>query len=133
MAASLRLVVFLTGMLAVATVAAQNKPGPFASSDRKLDYLFQSWAGQSLESLTAVWGRETSSTMREDNRVFVFERISDARASVSIFGQASVSTDDIVCTATFEVNSDDIIVRVTRRGGGRECWNLFKDYEPAAE
>ena len=131
--ASTRSVAVLVGMLSVTLTYAADKPGPFASSDKKLDYLLQTWGGRSLEALGAVWGRETSTRLRGDNQTYVYERISRARASVSIFGQASVSTDDIVCTASFEVDGDDTIVRVTRQGGGRECWNLFKSYQPPAE
>ena len=133
MIASMRTLALLVGMLSVTLTYAADKPGPFASSDKKLDYLLQTWGGRSLEALSAVWGKETSTRLRGDNQTYVYERISRSRANVSIFGQASVSTDDIVCTASFEVDSENTIIRVTRLGGGKNCWDLFKRYEPTPE
>jgi len=134
MIASLRTLAFFIGMRSVSLTFAADKPGPFASSDKKLDYLLQTWGGRSLEALGAIWGKETSTRLRGDNQIYVYERTSSSRASVSIFGgQVSASTDDIVCTTSFEVDSENTIIRVTRQGGGKNCWDLFKRYEPTPE
>ena len=133
MIASMKVAILGAAMLAMNLAAAQDKPGPFASSDTKLDYLIASWARQNFETLGRVWGRETSTLTRGENQVYLYERTSRARAGISIFGQATVSTSDIVCTASFEVDNEGAIVRATRRGGGRECWNLFKRYEPPSD
>ena len=129
-----RSVFFLTASLAIGSAHAQatNKPGAFASADTKLDYLLQSWKGRSVDELKGVWG-ESFVESRGSNQVFVYERItSGARAGVSVFGgQVSTSNAAINCTASFEADSTGTIVQVTRRGGGRPCWNQFKDYVPA--
>ena len=125
-----RIVVLTCGFLSISSVYAADKPGAFASSDTKLDYLLDTWVGRSLEDLTSVWGRATSNRPVGPNRVYAFERTSRSRAGFSILsGQVSVSTDDIVCTASFEINAEEKITRATRQGGGRDCWNQFKDYE----
>ena len=106
----------------------------FASSDDKLDYLLETWNGQSFETLGTVWGKETTSQSRGPNQAYDYERTSRTRTNLSIFdGNISVSTEDITCTASFEVDNANTIVRVTRQGGGKECWNLFKRYEPPLE
>ena len=130
----LRYMTLCTAILFATLSYAADKPGPFASSDKKLDYLLETWNGRSLETLGAVWGKETASRPRGPNQTYVYERTSRTRADLSIFsGKVSVSTEDITCTASFEVDNANTIVRVTRQGGGKECWNLFKRYEPPPE
>lgn len=133
MIASTKNITVLVGMLSMTLAYAADKPGPFASSDKKLDYLLGTWGGRALEELNTVWGRETARTPRGENQTYAYERTSRSRASVSIFGQAAVSTNDIVCTASFEVDDKNTIVRVSRKGGGKNCWDLFKRYEAPPE
>ena len=130
MIASMKSMALLAGILSMTLAYAADKPGLFASSDKKLEYLLESWNGRSLEALAAVWGKETTSRPRGPFTAYVYERTSRTRGGLSILtGEISVSTDDIVCTASFEVDDEDTIVRVTRQGGGKDCWNLFKRYE----
>ncbi len=127
----IRPVFLCLGLLLSTVVYAADKPGPFASSNTKLDYLLDTWKGSNLDELGTVWGRETSNQPRGEYQAYRYERTSQTRAGFSILsGQVSVSTDDIVCSATFEVDGEGMIVRVSRQGGGKECWNLFKRYEP---
>ncbi len=130
----LRYMTLCTAILAATLSYAADRPGPFASSDKKLDYLLDTWTGRSLETLGTVWGKETTSRPRGPNQTYVYERTSRTRADLSIFsGKVSVSTEDIVCTASFEVDGENTIVRITRQGGGKDCWNLFRRYEPPPE
>jgi len=127
---SKKVVVLIYCLLSISIGHAADKPGAFASSETKLDYLLGTWVGKSLENLTSVWGRASSNRPLGSNQVYVFERTSRSRAGFSILsGQVSVSTDDIVCSASFEVDAQEEIIRVSRQGGGRDCWNQFKYFE----
>jgi len=128
------IVFLLTASLSVGAAHAQTtgRPGAFASADTKLDYLLESWKGRSVDELRGVWGGEFYGEPRGSNQVYVYERTtSGARAGVSVFGgQVSTSNAAITCTVSFEADSTGAIVQVTRQGGGRPCWNLFKGYPP---
>jgi hypothetical protein len=127
---SKRVVLLTCGLLFFSLGHTADKPGAFASSEKKLDYLLDTWIGQGLDDLTSVWGRASSNRPVGSNQVYAYERTSRSRAGFSILsGQVSVSTDDIVCTVSFEVDAGDEIVGVSRLGGGRDCWNQFKDFE----
>ena len=131
---ALGIVFLLTANLAIGSAHAQatNKPGAFASADKKLDYLLESWRGRSVDELRGVWGA-VSGEPSGSNQVYVYQRMtSGARAGVSVFGgQVSGSTNaNITCTVSFEADSTGTIVQATRGRGGRPCWNLFKDYSP---
>lgn len=128
------IVVLLTANLAVGSAYAQatDKPGAFASADRKLDYLLESWKGRNVDELASVWGALPGDP-RGSGQVYVYERMtSGARAGVSAFGgQVSGSRNaTITCRVSFEADTTGTIVLVTRQRGGRPCWNLFKDYSP---
>ncbi len=120
----------LTLLLATTGAIAADKPGPFASADTKLDYLLETWKGRSLADLRSVWGRQSAITPRGQYQAYVYEQTKRVRTGISIFGEVSISTGPITCTAYFEVDGEENIVRVTRSGGGKECWNAFKSYAP---
>ena len=106
-----------------------QQPGPLASPNAKLDHLFGSWQGKSLDRLHEVWGREKSVDLRRGNRVFVFERHVKVRAAglgVAVFGGAGLP-----CVGQFEVDDKNQIVRTWWQGGGaQECWGALRKYEP---
>ncbi len=134
MLTTLRTIALLAGVLTAASAYAADKPGPFASSEKKLEYLLDTWTGHTLEQLREVWGREKDTSPRGDNLGYIYERVRSSRAGFSLLsGQISVSTDDVLCTATFEVDDVSTIVRVTRMGIGKDCWDLFKRYEPPSD
>jgi hypothetical protein len=108
--------------------AQAQEPGPMAAPNEKLDYLLSSWRGKSLEDLRGVWGREEEIQLRRGNRVFVFERRVKVRAG--LFGVSVYANGGLRCVAQFEVNDADEIVRTSRQGGGQECWNALRRYEP---
>jgi hypothetical protein len=106
-----------------------QQPGPLASANEKLDHLFESWQGKSLDRLHAVWGREKSVDLRRGNRVFIFERHVKVRAAG--FGVAIFSGSGLQCVGQFEVDEKNEIVRTWWRGGGaQECWGALRRYEP---
>jgi hypothetical protein len=108
---------------------AAQPPGPLASPNEKLDHLFGSWQGKSLDRLHEVWGREKSVDLRRGNRVFVFERHVKVRATgfgVNVFGGSGLQ-----CLGQFEVDDKNQIVRTWWQGGGaQECWGALRRYEP---
>ena len=116
-------------LLAV-TAYGQDKPGPFASPDTKLNYLQESWEGRTLQELKAVWGNESSVSQRGQYQAYAYEYTSRVRPGISIFGEIQVSTGAISCTIFFEVGNDETIERVSRNGGGKVCWNHFRRNEP---
>ncbi len=112
----------------VAGLSAQQ-PKALSSPQEKLDHLFSSWQGKSLDRLHEVWGREKSVDLRRGNRVLVFERHVKVRAAglgVAVFGGAGLQ-----CVGQFEVDDKNQIVRTWWQGGGvRECWGALRRYEP---
>jgi hypothetical protein len=106
-----------------------QQPGPLASPQAKLDNLFSTWQGKSLDRLHEVWGREKSVDLRRGNRVFVFERHVKVRAKG--FGVAVFGGEGLSCVAQFEVDEKNQIVRTWWQGGGaQECWGALRRYEP---
>ena len=106
-----------------------QQPKPLSSPNEKLDHLFTTWQGKSLDRLHEVWGREKSVDLRRGNRVFVFERHVKVRAAgfgVAVFGGSGLS-----CVGQFEVDEKNLIVRTWWQGGGaQECWGALRRYEP---
>jgi len=109
--------------------AHAQQPGPLASPQAKLDHLFTTWQGKSLDRLHEVWGHEKSVDLRRGNRVLVFERHVKVRAAgfgVNVFGGQGLQ-----CLAQFEVDDKNQIVRTWWQGGGaQECWGALRRYEP---
>jgi hypothetical protein len=106
-----------------------QQPGPLASPNEKLDHLFGTWQGKSLDRLHEVWGHEKSVDLRRGNRVFVFERRVKVRAAG--FGVAVFGGNGLQCVGQFEVDDKNQIVRTWWQGGGaQECWGALRRYEP---
>jgi hypothetical protein len=109
--------------------AFADEPGALASPTEKLDYLLSTWKGKSLEQLHDTWGHEESVERRGTHQVFVFERRVKVRlglGSITVHGEQG----GLRCVAKFEVDDEISIVRATRLGGGQDCWNLFRKYDP---
>lgn len=115
--------------LAVSAAALGDEPGLLAAPDEKLDHLLESWRGHSLTDLRRTWGRQTAIRPRGPNELYSYEARVRVRASI-LTGQVSVYQDGLVCTAWFEVDPGGTILRVTRQGGGRECWRAFRKRTP---
>ena len=109
--------------------ALAQEPGPTATPTEKLDYLFKSWRGHSLEDLHDIWGKESSIEQHGDNKVYVFERRVRVRANA--FGVAVYGNGGLRCVARFEIDVEGKIVRTSRQGGGKDCWNALRKYEPS--
>jgi hypothetical protein len=107
-----------------------DEPGPFAPDADKLTYLFETWEGRGLEDLKNVWGRESSVQPRRDNEVYTFEQRKRVRATL-LGGIAVRGGGGMACSAYFEIDPDDKIIRGTWRGpSADECWNMFRKLEP---
>jgi hypothetical protein len=111
------------------TGLSAQQPRPLSSPQEKLDHLFSTWQGKSLDRLHEVWGHEKSVDLRRGNRVFVFERHVKVRAAglgVAVFGGSGLQ-----CVGQFEVDDENQIVRTWWQGGGvQECWGAMRRYEP---
>ena len=111
------------------TGLSAQQPRPLSSPQEKLDHLFSTWQGKSLDRLHEVWGHEKSVDLRRGNRVFVFERHVKVRAvglGVAVFGGSGLQ-----CVGQFEVDDENQIVRTWWQGGGvQECWGAMRRYEP---
>lgn len=119
------------GLAAIGVCAYADGPGPLASAEKKIDYLLASWEGQTEEALLSAWGRETEKHERAGSRtLYVFEKVSRARAGFSAFGQVQVSTGAKSCRAMFEVADGGTVIRATRNGDGKTCWEAFKRITP---
>lgn len=126
---TLRSAALLTLLSVGGNVVADDEPGALASPTDKLNYMLSTWKGKTLEQLQDVWGGEEMVERRGGNRVYVFERRVKLRAGVlgvTVFGEQG----GLRCVAKFEVDAEDKIVRVTRQGGGQDCWNALRKYDP---
>jgi hypothetical protein len=110
-----------------AQVAAQE-PGPLASPTEKLDYLLSTWRGQTVERLREVWGREDETEMRGTQPVLVYEK--RVRVSAGLGGITVRPNGGLRCVVRFLIGESEEILRVARQGGGAECWNAWRQYEP---
>ena len=105
-----------------------QEPGPLASPTERLDYLLSTWLGQSVAHLREVWGREEGTEMRGGNPVLVFEKRIKVRAGLG--GITFNGGGGLRCVVRFELDDADEIARWSRQGGGQECWNAWRRYEP---
>jgi hypothetical protein len=110
-----------------AQVAAQE-PGPLASPTEKLDYLLSTWRGQTVERLREVWGREDEKQMRGTQPVLVYEK--RVKVSAGLGGITVRPNGGLRCVVRFLIGESEEILRVARQGGGAECWNAWRQYEP---
>jgi hypothetical protein len=119
--------VLMCGFYLVGPLAAQ-KPGPLATPTEKLDYLLATWRGQPVVHVREVWGREDDTEMRGANPVLVYEKRVKVRATLG--GIALYPNGGLRCAVRFLIGDTEEVLRVARQGGGAECWNLWREYEP---
>lgn len=113
--------------LLCAPLGAQE-PGPLASPTEKLDYLLSQWRGQPVARVREVFGREDETEMRGSNPVLVYEKRIKVRAT---FGGIAVHPNGgLRCVVRFLISDTEEVLRVARQGGGAECWNAWREYEP---
>lgn len=105
-----------------------QEPGPLATSTEKLDYLLSTWRGQSVTRLREVFGREDETEMRGSNPVLVYEKRVKVRAAIG--GFTMHPNGGLRCVVRFLIGEDEQILRYARQGGGDECWNVWRKYEP---
>jgi hypothetical protein len=111
----------------LAPLGAQE-PGPLATPTQKLDHLLSQWRGQSVEHVREVWGREDDLEMRGTNPVLVYEKRVKVRPS---FGGITVNPNGgLRCVVRFLISDTEEVLRVARQGGGAECWNAWRKFEP---
>lgn len=110
-----------------APVRAQE-PGPLATPTEKLDYLLSRWRGQPVAHVREVFGREDDTEMRGSNPVLVYEKRIKVRATLG--GIAVHPNGGLRCVVRFLVSDTEEVLRVARQGGGAECWNAWRRYEP---
>jgi hypothetical protein len=115
-------------VLAASQLAAQE-PGVLASPTQRLDHLLSTWRGQPVARVREVFGRENATELRGTNPVLVYEK----RVKVRAAGIGAVTihpNGGLRCVVRFEINDAEKVVRVGRQGGGQECWNEWRRYEP---
>jgi hypothetical protein len=109
-------------------VSAQE-PGPLATSTEKLEYLLSTWRGQPVSRVREVFGRESASEMRGTDPVLVYEKrvkVRPALGGITIHGNGGLR-----CVVRFLISDEtEEVLRVARQGGGDECWNAWRKYEP---
>jgi len=120
-------------VVAAAPSFADEPPGVTAPDREKLEYLFSSWHGRSLEELRAVWRREESIERRGDTETYLFERGRRGPA-IGLGGIRVVGRGTILCQAYFRMGLEGVVTRATWRGpSADECWSLFREHTPPAE
>jgi hypothetical protein len=117
----------VTAFLLILPLGAQE-PGPLATPTAKLDYLLSKWRGQSVARVREVFGREDDTEMRGSNPVLVYEKRVKVRATLG--GIAVHPNGGLRCVVRFLISDTEEVLRVARQGGGAECWNIWRDYEP---
>lgn len=107
---------------------AAQPPGPLATPTERLDHLLSQWRGQTVVHVREVWGREQETEMRGVSPVLVYERRVKVRPG---FGQVVVHPGEgLRCVVRFQIDDAEKVARTSRQGGGQECWNVWRRYEP---
>ena len=105
-----------------------QEPGRLATPTQKLDHLLSQWRGQPVTRVREVFGREDDTEMRGSNPVLVYEKRIKVRAT---FGGIAVHPNGgLRCVVRFLISDTEEVLRVARQGGGAECWNAWRQYEP---
>jgi hypothetical protein len=103
-------------------------PGPLATPTERLDQLLSQWRGQTVAHLREVWGREHETQMRGQSPVLVYEKRVKVRAG---FGTVTMHPGGgVLCVVRFLIDDGDMVARTARQGGGQECWEQWRRYEP---
>lgn len=108
-------------------VSAQE-PGPLATPTERLDYLLSTWRGQPVARVRAVFGREDATEMRGTSPVLVYEKRVKVRPTLG--GITMHPNGGLLCIVRFLISDTEEVSRVARQGGGDECWNVWREYEP---
>jgi hypothetical protein len=109
-----------------------QEPEALATEKEKLDYLIQSWRGQSEESLKTVWGREESLTEQAGVKTYMFQR-SKRGPALGLGGVQVLGRGQVVCSAYFQIGLENIVTRATWRGpSAGDCWDLLRENAPPA-
>jgi hypothetical protein len=117
------------GVGLAATKLAAQAPGPLATPTDRLDYLLSTWKGQPVARVREVFGREDEIEMRGTNPVLVYEKRVKVRPA-GLGGFTVRPGGGLVCAVRFLIGDDEKVARVARQGGGQECWNEWRRYEP---
>lgn len=122
--------VLLWAMLACFSLApvGGQEPGPFATPTEKLDHLLSKWRGQPVSRVREVWGREDDTEMRGTNPVLVYEK--RIKVSATLGGFSVRPNGGLRCVVRFLISDTEEVLRVARQGGGAECWNAWREFEP---
>jgi hypothetical protein len=105
-----------------------EEPGPLATPTEKLDHLLSTWRGQPVTHLREVFGREDSTEMRGSNPVLVYEKRVKVRAAIG--GFTMHPNGGLRCVVRFLIGEDEQVLRYARQGGGEECWQAWRKFEP---
>jgi hypothetical protein len=118
----------LCGLGLVSPLAAQA-PSPLASPTERLDHLLSTWRGEPVARVREVWGRETATELRGTSPVLVYEKRIKVRPTLG--GIVVHSNGGLRCVVRFLISdSEEVVQRVARQGGGSECWNAWRKNEP---
>jgi hypothetical protein len=113
--------------LAAGELVAQA-PGPLSTATERLDHLLSQWRGQTLARVREVWGREQETELRGQSTVLVYEKRIKVRPG---FGAITVHPGEgLRCVVRFQIDDRDMVARTSRQGGGQECWEVWRRYEP---
>lgn len=110
------------------TLLAAQEPGPLATPTERLDHLLSTWRGQTVAHLREVWGREDETEIRGTNPVLVYEK--RVKVSGGLGGITMRPGDGLRCVVRFLISETEEVLRVARQGGGAECWNAWRNFEP---
>lgn len=115
-------------LLAASSLVAQE-PGALATPTQRLDHLLSTWRGEAVAHVREVFGREDATEMRGSNPVLVYEKRVKMRAAG--IGAVTIHPNGgLRCVVRFEINGAEEVARVGRQGGGQECWEQWRRFEP---
>ena len=110
-----------------APLAAQE-PDPLATPTEKLDHLLSTWRGQTVARVREVWGREDETDMRGTSPVLIYEK--RVKVTAGLGGITLRPNGGLRCVVRFLIGETEEVLRVARQGGGAECWNVWRQFEP---
>ena len=120
--------IFAACCVVVAAPSFAQEPGPLATPTERLDHLLSTWRGQTVARLREVWGREDETEMRGTSPVLVYEKRVKVRAGLG--GITMHPNGGLRCVVRFLISETEEIARVARQGGGAECWDAWRRFEP---
>jgi hypothetical protein len=105
-----------------------QEPGPLATPTEKLDHLLSTWRGQTVTRVREVWGRENETDMRGTSPVLIYEK--RVKVTAGLGGITMRPNGGLRCVVRFLISETEEVLRVARQGGGAECWNVWRQFEP---